>query len=447
MNQTRRFKDMILPIALYVSLTTLYLFAIPTGESPDEPSHLQCIEQVTRYNRIPVIDPQPRGNVWWARERIISGLVCAHMPLYYFLTGYTQQIVQSVAGIPAHYEFPPNDSGWESGQSKAMFVHPHKDSFFTPSEPASLLVLRIESILLGLISVLGTYRITRRIAPHSPAAAAIAMTLVAGWPQFLFMSRAINNDVLATALSVGVLIVLVEIGKPYRFILATSLAILATLSKLTMIFSIGAVVLTFALEIAASRRRFTYLRAGIISAFVLGLFCALLLLHPTLRSHIEWSQATMSGTHPAARTAGYWLDVLHASIQSGWARLGWMNVLTPDAHAYIWWLSLALSGAIGVYASVHLSENRTTRLVVLGGCIWLASFLAAYVQINLDRFQPQFRYILPTAPVLAAFSGTGLSRILNHLDRLRPIAVPIIATLLLLANLWILFSIVVPAYS
>ena len=447
MDRTRRFTDIIIPIALYISLTTLYLFAIPTGESPDEPSHLQCIEQVTQYNRIPVIDPLPQGNVWWARERIISGLVCAHMPLYYFLTGYTQQIVQSVSGIPAHYEFPPNDPGWESGQSKAMFVHPHENPFFTLSEPASLLVLRIESILLGLISVLGTYYITRRIAPYSRAAAAIATTLVAGWPQFLFMSRAINNDVLATALSVGVLVVLVDIGKPHRFILATSLAILAALSKLTLVFSIGAIVLTFALEIAVSRKRSTYLRAGVISASILGLFCALLLLHPTLRSHIEWSQATMSGTHPAAHTASYWLDVLHTSIQSGWARLGWMNVLTPDAHAYTWWLSLALSGAIGVYASVRLSEDRTTRLVALVGCIWLASFLAAYVQINLDRFQPQFRYILSMAPVLAAFSGTGLSRILNHLDRLRPIAAPIIAILLLLANLWIIFAVAVPAYS
>jgi hypothetical protein len=436
----------VLPVTLYIFLATLYLFAIPTGESPDEPSHLQCIEQVTRYNRIPIIDPLPGGDIWWARERIISGLVCAHMPLYYFLTGYTQRIVQSLSGIPAHYEFPPNDPGWESGRSKAMFAHPHKDSFLTLSEPASLLVLRIESILLGLVSVLGAYRITRKIAPSFPLAATISMTLVAGWPQFLFISRAINNDALAVALSVGVLIVLLEIGKPYRFILASILTALATLSKLTMAFSVSTVVLAFALEMAASRERSAYVRAAIVSVGVFGLLGALLLFQPTLRSHIEWSQATMVGINPAARTVTYWLDVLHASIQSGWARFGWMNVLTPDVQAYAWWLTLALTGAAGAYASIYLSDSRKTRLAALVGCIWLASFLGSYLRINLNRFQPQFRYIFPVAPMLAAFSGTGLSVILKPLERLRPVAAPIIAGLLLLVNLWIIFNVAVPAY-
>jgi hypothetical protein len=437
----------VLPVALYIFLSTSYLFAIPTGESPDEPSHLQCIEQVTQYNRIPIIDPPPSSDIWWARERIISGLVCAHMPLYYFLTGYTQCIVQGISGTPAHYEFPPNDPEWESGQSKAMFTHPHRDSFWTLSEPASLLVLRIESILLGLVSVLGAYRITRRIAPGFPHAATIAMTLVAGWPQFLFMSRAINNDALAVALSVGVLIVLLEIGKPYRFVLASILAALATLSKLTMVFSAGTIVLAFALEIAASRERSAYLRAGIVSVGVFGLLGALLLFQPTLRSHIEWSQATMAGINPAVYTVAYWLDVLHASVQSGWARFGWMNVLTPDVQAYTWWSAMALTGAAGVYAGIRLANSRKTRLAVIVGCIWLLSFLLSYLRINLNRFQPQFRYIFPVAPMLAAFSATGLSAIGKPLERLKPLAAPVVAVFLLLANLWIIFNVVVPAYS
>ncbi|NIV35643.1 MAG: DUF2142 domain-containing protein [Anaerolineae bacterium] len=437
----------VLPVVLYVFLSTSYLFTIPTGESPDEPSHLQCIEQVTQHNRIPIIDPLPGGDIWWARERIISGLVCAHMPLYYFLTGYTQRIVQRISGVPTHYEFPPNDPEWETGQSKAMFTHPHRDSFLTLSEPASLLILRIESMLLGLVSVLGAYQITRRIAPNSSHAATIAMTLVAGWPQFLFMSRAISNDALAVALAVGVLIVLLEIGKPYRFVLASVLAALATLSKLTMVFSAGTIVLAFALEFAASRERSAYLRAGIVSVGVFGSLGALLFLQPTLLSHLEWSRATMAGINPAVCTVTYWLDVLHASVQSGWARFGWMNVLTPDVQAYTWWSAIVLTGAAGVYAGIHRSSSRKTRLAVIVACVWLLSFLLAYLRINMNRFQPQFRYIFPIAPVLAAFSATGLSVIGRPFERLKPVAVPVVAVFLLLANLWIIFNVVVPAYS
>jgi hypothetical protein len=329
-----------------------------------------------------------------------------------------------------------------------MFTHPPRDAFLTLSEPASLLVLRIESMLLGLVSVLGAYQITRRIAPNSSHAATIAMTLMAGWPQFLFMSRAISNDALAVALAVGVLIVLLEIGKPYRFVLASILAALATLSKLTMVFSAGTIVLTFALEITASRERSAYLRAGIVSVGVFGSLGALLLLQPTLRSHIEWSRATMAGINSAVCTVTYWLDVLHASVQSGWGRFGWMNVLTPDVQAYTWWSAIVLTGAAGVYAGIHhRSSSRKTRLAVIVGCVWLLSFLLAYLRINMNRFQPQFRYIFPVAPVLAAFSATGLSVIGKPLGRLKPMAAPVVAVFLLLVNLWIIFNVVVPAYS
>jgi hypothetical protein len=49
--------------------------------------------------------------------------------------------------------------------------------------------------------------------------------------------------------------------------------------------------------------------------------------------------------------------------------------------------------------------------------------------------------------VLAAFSATGLSVIGKPLERLKPAAVPVVTVFLLLANLWIIFNVVVPAYS
>ena len=81
------------------------------------------------------------------------------------------------------------------------------------------------------------------------------MTLVAGWPQFLFMSRAINNDSLAVALSVGVLAVLVDVGKPRRYVMASVLAALAILTKLTMIFAIAAIALALVLRDLYEQKR------------------------------------------------------------------------------------------------------------------------------------------------------------------------------------------------
>ncbi|MBP7686985.1 MAG: hypothetical protein KA765_03720, partial [Thermoflexales bacterium] len=179
----------ILPIVLYLGLSGLYLGVVPPGESPDEPSHLQCIEQVTRYNRIPLFDPEPRG-IWWARARVISGLTCFHLPLYYFMAGYTQQVVETLTGTTSHYEFPPNNPDWETGQSFSMFRHSSDPAF---AEPPAVTVLRWESIALGLVTLIAAGRVAQRLVPNQKYAASLAMVLVAGWPQFVYMSRAINN--------------------------------------------------------------------------------------------------------------------------------------------------------------------------------------------------------------------------------------------------------------
>jgi len=435
------------PVALYLILATTYLFAIPTGESPDEPSHLQCIEQVARDSRIPVIDPQPQGDVWWARERIISGLVCAHMPLYYFMTGYTLQITGALLGQSVHFEFPPNNPVWADGQSPAMFTHASRATFFELDAPATLTLLRVESILLGLTTLWSAAVVARRLAPESPRAPPIAMMLAGGWPQFLFMSRAINNDVLAVALSVSAFAVLLDSGQPRRYIAVTALTALAILSKFTMVFTAIAVVLVYFLEAAPRERRSAYVTAGLISLFLFSALGALILLQPTLRANLEWTRATMAGIDPRAGSVAYWLDVAIVTLQSGWARFGWMSVLTPDALAYAWWALLGFSGTIGALALWRRPAGHETRFRLLLCAIWAAALIASYVSINVNRFQPQFRYIFPVIPLLAGLAAAGITTALKRHEGWQRRAAPLLGLLLLAANLWLIFAIVAPAYA
>lgn len=433
-----------LSIVLYLSLSGLYLRVIPPGESPDEPSHLQCIEQVTRYGRIPVIDPKPSGNIWWARDRIISGLVCAHMPLYYFVAGYTQQVVQAITGTAAHYEFPPNNPGWETGESPAMFQHLSEPR---TSEPLALAVLRWESIALGLVTLVAAGRVARRLMPDQPYAVGLAMILVAGWPQFVYMSRAINNDVLATALAASVVAVLVEVDRPNRFVAASALAVLAVMSKITMTFAAAAVVAVFIFEVAATPQRGRYVRAGLVSSMIFGGAAALILLQPTLRDHLDWSQRTIGNISPTAQTLDYWVQVGYGTLQSGWARLGWMNVFTPDTQAITWWAALGVTSLIGLVTALRDRQHRAARWGLIIGLIWLAAILAGYVRINLNRFQPQFRYAFASVPVLAGLSAAGWLALTRRRPRLQAWLLPAAAGLLLLANLWIIFGVVIPAYT
>jgi hypothetical protein len=434
----------VLPFALYFVLSATYMRISPPGDSPDEPSHLQCIEQVTKYNRIPIIDPPPAGTTWWARERIISGLVCAHMPLYYFMAGYTQRLVEAATNTPAHYEFPPNNPSWASGESPAMFLHVAEPS---TDEPLALIALRLESIVLGIFTIITAGIVAKRLMPKLAEAPVVAMVLVASWPQFVFMSRAINNDALATALAVSTLAVLVNVRRPKRFIVASFLASLAVLSKITMVFGVGAVIVIYAMEVVATPNRRDYILPGLVSVAFFGATAALILLQPTLRSNYEWSEQTIASINPAALTITYWRDVLYTSMQSGWARLGWMNVLTPDWQAVVWWCLLISAAVIGAWASWRTSQPYHSRFVLIVCGVWLLAILVGYFRINLNRFQPQFRYAFATLPVLVALASIGLHTLLARFKLNTGLLAPGLAAVLLLVNIWIITAVVIPAYG
>lgn len=439
----------VLPLALYLLLSVLYLLAIPPGESPDEPSHLQCVEQVALLNRIPIVEPLPRGP-WWSRERVISGLTCYHLPLYYFMAGYTQKLLATVTGAPLHYEFPPTDARFASGASVAMFAHAEKTNFLAPAEPFTLTALRLESTLLGMLVLWATYRLTRRLAPTSAEAAILGMVLVAGWPQFVFMSRAINNDMLAVALAVAALAVLVGYDQPRRYILIGALSAAAILAKLTMAFAVVVAALGWVMEWRATseaglRRRLW--RGGLMGLAILLALLLLLALHPTLRTNILMTIRSTSALNPSAQTIVYWQNVFTTTLQSGWGRFGWMNLATPDMQVYAWWGMLGISGLIGLIAVVRQADSASGRWrAVLLCAAWTVCVLGMYVRIQMNRFQPQFRYAFAIVPVLSAFAGIGLARLAGRSVFRQRLLVLLLSALLLAVNLWIVFAVLVPAY-
>ena len=232
--------------------------------------------------------------------------------------------------------------------------------------------------------------------------------------------------------------------------MASVLAALAILTKLTMIFAIAAIALALVLEIHMSRNeseRRRLLRAGLVSAFILGLLGLLLWFQPTLHAHLRWSQDTMRSISPQAITFTYWLNVLKMTFQSGWGRFGWMNLATRDVQVMLWWAALFLTGIVGLAGGLRHSAKPTTRLVALIAAVWVACVVASYLRIQTNRFQPQFRYALSVVPALVAFSATGLVALLGASQRRHRAAALIILALLLAVNLWIVFGLVIPAYA
>ncbi len=437
--------NLIIPLGLFIFLAILYLYAIPSGESPDESGHVQCIEQVAQDGNLPTVDPKPIGR-YWSRSYAMSGFICYHMPLYYLAVGYAQMGVHAVWETPRHYEFPPTNP---DGPKPNMFFHDEKETLFFLEEPGSMIFSRILSILLWGTMIVTTYGIVLRIAPEHAAFAIIAATILAGWPQFVFMSRAINNDALAIPLTAVVLWILLDIGKPQRLPFVSLFASFALLTKLTTLFIFILLIIYLPIEIWSSKEnRAAYKKPTFISALILGSTLLLITLHPLLNKHAQLTMNLTNGISEKVFEWQYWQDVWKLTLSSGWVRFGMMNVAAPQWQANLWWALIAICGGAGIVWSIKQTQTNARmkhKLIIMS--LWAGAIIASYLRINLNRYQPQFRYMFFLLPIVVAFTGIGFIQ-LTQANRwgARRIAVFLAITIAII-NVWIVINIVLPAYG
>lgn len=434
-----------LPLLLYVTLSGLYLFAIPSGESPDEGGHVQCIEQVARERRLPVMEPLPVGRSW-SRTVALSGVLCYHMPLYYMVSGSIQIMTHGLTGAPLHYEFPPTNP---TGPRPAMFLHDSKTSFWRLTEPATMIVLRFFSIILGGALVVTTYAIGLVLFSGNRSTSSVGAVVLAGWPQFLFMSRAINNDALAIPLSAVVLLLLLQAGRPERFVPASIVAAVATLTKLTAAFTALVVLVVWCLEFWRwSEKRQHYIKAGFTSLALLAATVGLIGLHPLLSEHVHYTRSITASIAERALEPSYWLEVAKITFHSGWAVFGMMNVPAPDWQAVLWWFLVGGSIIVGGAKMVKVnSRSACGRMQLFTITMWAMVVVGAYVRINMNRFQPQFRYLFALLPILATLAAAGLVQLSRQTRWGRYVGLPVLTGMLLLANLWIITRLLPSAYA
>lgn len=432
------------PTILYLVLVTFYFLAIPLGESPDEPGHLQCIQQVALYHRLPIVEPKPQGE-WWKPGVTLSGRMCYHMPLYYVGAGLLQKAVSHLTGSPAEVDFPVHNEAF--GETGVMFLHPNKRTLLQREEPDVVVGVRILSVLLGLVVVWATMATAHLLFPQFSAIALIAGIWIAGWPQFLFLSRAISNDVLATALASITLVVLLRVGRPERYLGLALLSSLAVLTKVTMLFIAGAVAAVWILEfVRFPRRRRVLVRSAAAVLIVWAATATLVHLTPTIRANFWSSARTFSAINERVFQIEYWMEVGRLTLSSGWVRFGWMNVAAPDVTAYLWWsivLGLSLVGFVHWWRSAP-PERNLLAVVLL---VWFLGAMASYVRINTAVFQPQFRFLQSLLPILSALVGGGLFCMVPQHVRPQALLCGALIGIAVLINGVIIWGIVMPRYG
>ena len=233
-------------VCLFAMLSLFIAVATPAWEANDEPAHVQNVQTLVRGHSY-------RMEPGASKEAVQA-------PLYYLGLAAWQRL----AGVPARDPAPVSvNSGYYV--QRGLFRHD------TPTDGADqrfVVLLRLPSVLLGVLTVLLTAVAARRLS-SDPWTPTVAAAVVAGVPKMAFLSAVINNDNLSNALgsllTLVVVIMVVQVGAAWRIQVWRAAAlgglcgalVLTKVSTLPM--ALGAAVVVVVAAGGSWRRRFQLL--------------------------------------------------------------------------------------------------------------------------------------------------------------------------------------------
>jgi hypothetical protein len=213
MSWFKRHGGVIVLLVNFLTLGALYLSATPLLETPDEPSHFSVVRYIAEEGRLPPQHPAPpdSGPV----PVIDSGPPVYYAPpLYYVVAAYLISDLDTSGFAQAVIPNPNWDLGWAptpgvSPENKHIYVHTSDQRPPYAGWATGMLRLRIFSLLLGGVTVLGVYALAVALWPPTAgsgqgrahdARVLAATALVAFNPAFLFVTIGVTNDALLVPL-------------------------------------------------------------------------------------------------------------------------------------------------------------------------------------------------------------------------------------------------------
>lgn len=409
----------VLLFSAYLLLAGFYLAIIPPLEGPDEDAHLGYVAYLRATPHLPPLDRATAAR---------SHQLIQQPPLIYVLTALLTLPVSPQAALDAAELNPYLQKGLSV---RAYLIPPD----VPPGSLVGLYLARGVSLLGGLLAVLGTWQLARRLLPREGWAAYLAAALVGFNPQFLFSSATFTNDTWAAALAVWTLWLGVGAAAATRTgdrrtlrLWAGTGALLgaALLTKVSAAAVAVPLVLVWGLAWWRGPRRQVLLGAG---AALLGLtlvggwwLARNLWLTGELIPLTAMTQLIPGMARPARLAwdaPEVWRGVRWL-LRSYWGVYGY-GIIAPAAyHGIIQNLLLAALLGCGVLA-VRGSWDRAFRpwpaLAVI--LIWCATALLSLINwMRLMRYTDQGRLLFPAAGGFALLIALGLGAWLPR--RLRP---------------------------
>ncbi len=385
----------------------------PLHEATDELRHYRFVQHLVQLHRLPVqgeMACQAQGH---------------HPPLFYALGALATFWIDT--GRDVCYEPPTNPFWqyryWEVGDdNKNLYLHGADEAFPWAGEALAAHIVRGLNILIGAATVFLTWLMARVIWLKRPSIALGSAAFVAFNPMFVYMSSAINNDVMAalsgTAVTFACIVLLHDkngLSRKWGVVLGLLYG-LALMSK----FNLAAVGVLIGLAVTMVAWRHKQWR--------LWLEVALISLGVTLlvagwwfvRNQLLYGEPTgverlteLWGVRNPAESFGLAIYELDYTWTSLWGRFGYGQVPLPDPiySGLRWLVGLGLLGLLVPFLRRQWSDLRDlgpSLLILAVDVMLLFGVLFNYLLIS--PAGAMGRFFFPALPALAILTFYGFSR-------------------------------------
>lgn len=377
---------------------------VPDIGAPDERQHVNYVAQILQ-GKLPRLVPGDFENYQ------------AHQPPLYYLMGAAVATITRQTADPMQLKWP----------------------------------LRGLNIALGLLTLVGVFRLAQLVLDSEPLALA-ATALVGFMPMFLALHGAASNDPLLFCWMTWALVSLFRALKTgWTASLCIGLGILLGLSVLTKTSGLALWATVGAGVFWSLRRPQNDGKPFVLKTLVQVLGLALLIASPWWLRNVQLygdplAMRAFNEAFAGSPQASFFIQQMGAStywveMVGWWTARSWVGVFSymdifirPELYVACWLVLLVITLG-GVFRLQDLpSESRP----LLGLCLFHALVvLVLFIQFNSQYFQGQARYLYPAIGATSVVAAAGLSKLGQTVEQRGWI---VLATLMVLGNVYLLAS-------
>ncbi len=391
-----------------------YIFLIPPWEAPDEPGHFSYIRYLYTYNSIPekttdIYDTAINDSFFDQKKKLAQ----------FASKGETEE-KRELFDKSAYEPTAPVANLAASPPLYYIYLLPFYMASLSLSSIWTVLILRVGSLLLGLISVILVYKIIQALLPKYKSSPILGMLMMACQPMFTFISSVINSDSMVIMFFLLFIFVSTRmvVNKEYKnmkqILLLGVVTGLSTLVKpqLVMLFPIYIFMVMVQLQ--------TNYRNYVIPVLCAGVIPLLWYLPKVISQGLGYFSYAVVGSNNA--NIPFWHYPFEfimnkqpiGIFMSFWGNFGWLDVPMPKL-VYILMAIVIVIPLIKLFIEYGYRRVKSTkqqkgfRLLVISSVIYtvvifLYDFMTFYKTQN---FAIQGRYLLPIFPTLVIVMLAG----------------------------------------